>query len=215
LTQAIVYVEGASDSKAMYALFNDLILAKRRAGVNIKFHEPPSGDRKRSLLVRVPRRAVDILHNNPHALVVVVPDLYPRNKAFPHETFDETCTGILGNFEKALRDRGLQDDDRFRARFRVFCFKYDLEVLILASQKALARQLGVSEIEVAWTVPVEDQNHERPPKRVVEELFRKHRSRYKETIDAAAILGGSSYVELAGKCPQCFKPFVEFLEGLQ
>ncbi len=32
-----------------------------------------------------------------------MPDLYPKNKAFPHETVDELKAGVQANFETALR----------------------------------------------------------------------------------------------------------------
>jgi hypothetical protein len=37
---------------------------------------------------------------------------------------------------------------------------------------------------------------------------------YKGTIDAPLILGNSNYTTIAQRCPQCFKPFVEYLESL-
>jgi hypothetical protein len=79
----------------------------------------------------------------------------------------------------------------------------------------LLNRLGVKSLNVTWRVPVEDQNHERPPKRIVEELFAKHAIRYQGTVDAPLILGASKYQEVADRCLQCFKPFVQFLVGLQ
>ena len=64
------------------------------------------------------------------------------------------------------------------------------------------------------TVPVEDQDHEHPPKRVVQHLFAQHGQRYQATVDAPLILGASSYTQIADLCAQCFKPFVGFLEAL-
>lgn len=61
----------------------------------------------------------------------------------------------------------------------------------------------------------EEQDHEQPPKRIIENLFKQHNMRYKDTADAPAILGDCEYQALALRCPQCFKPFVDFLESLQ
>ncbi len=36
----------------------------------------------------------------------------------------------------------------------------------------------------------------------------------KKVIDAPLILGAARYSEIADACPQCFKPFVDYLESL-
>jgi hypothetical protein len=96
----------------------------------------------------------------------------------------------------------------------VFCFKYDLEALILAAEEALKDRLGAKSLSVTWRIPVEDQNHNCPPKHIVEELFTKHGKRYQGTVDAPLILGASKYQDIAERCFQCFKPFVQFLASL-
>jgi len=212
--RVMVYVEGSSDKAAMNALLEPLLEQKRQEGVAIHFFESPSGDKKASVLTRVPLRAVNIILNDPHSIVVAMPDLYPRNKVFRHETVEELAEGILKNFDDALRAKGVVDDVRPKHRFKVFCFKYDLEALILASEKALKSQLGARSLDPMWRIPVEDQDHERPPKRIVEDLFRRYGKGYKDTVDAPLILSASNYQEIAERCPQCFKPFVEFLAGL-
>lgn len=212
--KVIVYVEGPSDKAAMYALLDSLLEQKRQEGISIEFFESPAGDRKAAVLTKVPRKAVNIILNDPDSLVVAMPDLYPRNKVFPHETFEELVTGILKNFIDALRSKGFEDDVRPKDRFKVFCFKHDLESLILASEEALKSQLGAKYLDVTWQIPVEDQDHDYPPKRVVEDLFEKHGKRYKDTVDAPLILNASNYQEIAERCSQCFRPFVEFLAGL-
>ena len=210
-----IYIEGASDKFAMEALLAPLLEKKLQEGIAIEFFETPSGDRKKSVLTKVPQKAVNILRNNPDSIVIAMPDLYPKNKAFPHETIDELVAGISQNFEIALRDKGLQNDNRLRERFKVFCFKYELEALILAAEVALQNRLGINSINRTWRIPVEDQNHDNPPKQIVEQLFKNCGKRYQETVDVPLILGSVSYQEIADKCTQCFKPFVEFIEGLQ
>ena len=101
-----------------------------------------------------------------------------------------------------------------KQRFRVFCFKYDLEALLLASREQLASRLGVSALPVTWTEPVEEQNHNKPPKRIIEDLFRQHGNKYQDTIDAPLIPGASGYEDIAARCSQCFKPFVDYLKSL-
>jgi hypothetical protein len=212
--KVVVYVEGPSDRAAMLALLAPLLEQKRQEGVNVDFFESPEGDKKMSVLTKVPKRAAAIIHNNSSAVVVAMPDLYPKNKAFPHESVEELKAGILKNFDKALQSRGRKVDTRLRERFKVFCFKHDLEALLLAAKEALGDRLGVKALKVTWKTPVEDQNHDHPPKYVVEELFMKHGKRYQGTVDAPLILGASKYQDIADQCPQCFKPFVRFLARL-
>ena len=90
-----------------------------------------------------------------------------------------------------------------------------MEALILASESALGDKLGVTDLDVTWTIPVEDQNHDRPPSKIVEQLFKDSGKGYNKTVDAKLILPHTSYQEITDKCTQCFKPFVEFIEGIQ
>lgn len=211
--RVIVYVEGKSDELVLSILLDDLLRRKREEGVLITFYEAPPGNKKRTLLEQVPRNAVNILRYDPMSVVVALPDLYPMDIAFAHRTSAELQEGIQRNFRNALRQAAV-DDQRLAERFHVFCFKHDMEVLVLAAAAELASRLGAHHLEANWKVPVEEQNNDRPPKRVVEELFAKHGMKYRELIDAPLILTGVDYMDLAERCPQCFKPFVEFLESL-
>lgn len=210
---AIVYVEGPSDKQALSILLNPLVEKKLQEGVFIKFFETPDGDRKNSLLTKAPIRAVNILLNDPTAVVMTVPDLYPKNKGFPHETYLQLKQGLTTNFERALRQKIGSVDERFFQRFKVFCFKHDLEALLLAAEESLAAHFGEN-LGVTWRRPVEDQNHNHPPKYVIEEIYRRHGQKYQDTVDAPLILAGVSYQQIVQRCPQCFGPFVEFLEDL-
>ena len=92
--KVIVYVEGKSDRLGMETLLRPLVEEKRQQGVDIQFYETPNGDRKTSVLTKVPIKAVNILRNVPDSVVVALPDLYPRNKGFLHETVDELVEGV-------------------------------------------------------------------------------------------------------------------------
>lgn len=214
MNRVVVYVEGPSDKAAMEALLAPILADKQARGTAIQFFEAPSGDRKKTLLTKIPIKAVNILMSQMSVAVVAVPDLYPKNKAFPHETFAELERGIIENFYQAANRKGVSDPQRLGERFKVFCFKHDLEALLLASRESLKARLEAPELKITWTLPVEDQNHDKPPKRVVEALFEQHGQRYKETVDAPMILQGSHYQKVAEECQQCFKPFVSFLESL-
>jgi phenylpyruvate tautomerase PptA (4-oxalocrotonate tautomerase family) len=208
-----VYVEGRADKLAMEALLRDLIDEKARQGVAIGFFEAPSGDKKESLVKRVPEKAVNILHNDSSSVVVAMPDLYPKNRGCKHETPQELFDGIAANFRLALDKYGL-DDERLRERFRVFCFKHDLEALLLACESELKSYLNADKLKVEWKTPVEEQNDVRFPKLVVTELFKRHSGKYNPSVDAPSILGVADLEAVVTACPQCFKPFVDFLRGL-
>ncbi|MEG4169398.1 MULTISPECIES: DUF4276 family protein [unclassified Microcoleus] len=218
--RVIIYVEGPSDKNAMEALLVNLIDQKSEEGVSIEFfpikgeNNDRGGDAKKELLLNAPIKAVNILCRTPNSIVILLPDLYPKNKGFPHETFQQLKAGIMENFYQALQKKGIQDE-RLKERFKVFCFKYEMEALILAAESALRGKLGVTSLAVTWTIPVEDQNHDRPPSKIVDQLFRDSGKKYDKRVDPQLILGKTWYQEIAEKCPQCFKPFVEFIEGIQ
>lgn len=211
--RVIVYVEGPSDKLAMEAVLDPLVALKRSQGVSVEFFPVTKGDRKAQLLTAYPKKAANIVLNDPHATVVLIPDLYPKNKGFPHGTVVEMTKGVLKRFEQALADKG-RSDEGVTSRFRMFCFKHDLEALLLAAEPALRRFLNVRELPVTWVLPVEDQDHDLPPKRVVERLFEQRGRRCVDTTHAPSILRASDCHDLATRCPQCFGPFVKFLEQL-
>jgi hypothetical protein len=109
----------------------------------------------------------------------------------------------------------LSGDRRYHDRFKVFCFKYELEALLLAAEDALKLRLNTDSFKVTWIKPVEDQNHVHQPKQIIQELFRQHGSRYQEVADAQFLMELSDYRQIAEACPQQFKPLVDFLETLE
>ena len=215
----VIYVEGSSDRDSLEFLLESLIAKKQERGITIKFasvkgkHNQRGGDAKKDILTKMPERAVDFLRNQPESVIVLMPDLYPKNKGFPHETFAELERGIMERFSRALEAKGLADDSRFRERFKVFCFQHDLEVLILAAEAELKEYLGVDSLKISWRIPVEEQNHDLPPKRIVERVFESCGKKYQESIDAPLILGSANYQEISDRSPHSFKPFIDFLES--
>lgn len=212
--KVIIYVEGRSDKLAMEVLLRDLIFQKSLNGIYVEFFEAPPGDKKESVLNKVPGRAVNILRNDPEAVVLAVPDLYPKNRGFHHNTHEELISGIEKNFKKEWLRKVGSDDTRVYERFRAFCFKHDLEALILAAHEALQEHLDSKNLVQEWTIPVEEQNGLHPPKYIVEKLFRDHGQKYREVIEAPLILSKAEYRVIAERCDQCFRPFVTFLESL-
>lgn len=211
--KVFVYVEGPADKFALETLLRPLIQRKNEESVNILFIVAVSGDRKEFILTKVPQKAVNILRSEPRTIVVALPDLYPKDKAFPHSTFAELKKGILDGFGQALREKRVRDPG-LEERFQVFCFKHDLEVLLLAAKEGLQKRLGLPSLATSWCIPVEDQDHDNPPSRVVEGLFEAWGKHYIGQIDAPEILSVVSYEDIADLCPECFKPFVEFLENV-
>jgi len=197
----------------MEGLLAPLIALKKDAGINIEFHPVVKGDPKTTLLTHIPVRAVEILYAEPETIVIVLPDLYPPNKGCPHHTVEEMVQGAMAQFRAAIKQQHI-NAQRLLGRFKVFCFKYELEALLLANEDVLKLHLNTKALNRTWILPVEDQNHDHPPKQVVSKLFHKHRRSYSETLDAPRILRQCNYLETADRCPQCFKPFVEFLAAL-
>lgn len=206
--RVIVYVEGPSDKTAMEELLKPLLDRKSQQGVRIEFFGRGGKER---VITQAPISAANIVLHQPDAVVVAMPDLYPKSKT--HETERELEAEVRGSFEAALRSKNAANDDRLKQRFHVFCFKHDLEALLLAAEEQLKERLGASKLIKTWCEPVEDQDHDMPPKRIVEELFKSHDNKYRAAVDAPGVLGRADYEEIAAKCPQCFKPFVKFLES--
>ena len=206
----VVYVEGPSDRLAMQELLDNLLERLLAKGVTVDFI-PTDG--KKRLMLQTPTKAVNILRNTPESVVIAMPDLYPPNQGLSHTTFDELKQALQQEFTKVLARKQLTEME-LKERFYIFCFKYDLEALTLAAEAQLASRLGLASIKPTWIKPVENQNHNKPPKRIVEQLFAAHGDKYQDTIDTPLILGAANYPEISAACPQCFKPFVDYLESL-
>lgn len=215
--KVIVYVEGPSDQKALQALLNKPIIEPARTrGVGIAF-SPLGG--KAPILNDVPRKAAEILKQNPADWVIALPDLYPMasydNSPHPHRSYAELV--------KLLRDRFLSRADKVgvpesaRSHFRVHCLKHDLEALVLAAPDQLRERLKTKDaLRGRWRLPVEDQNDTKPPKYMVMDLFRQHRKKpdYIDTVDAVWILERASLKDLESACRQNFAPLVRDLRAL-
>ncbi len=203
----VVYVEGDGDRLCLETLLDPLLKSKAASGVSVQFVPITRGDSKKALLTTVPASAARTILNDPQILVVILPDLYPRNKGFDHETCEELHAGVFRRFNQEI-ERRHGADDRFADRFRVFCLIHDLEALLLAAEEQLLPACGLT--AATWTKPVEQQNHDNPPKRVVEQLIRN----YQPTVDGPVILAGADYRVISERCPEGFGQFVAFLESV-
>jgi hypothetical protein len=213
--KVITYVEGPSDQMALQALLKPIIQLARSNRVGISF-SPQGG--KAPILNDVPRKAAEILKQTPGDWVIALPDLYPMavyDGTHPHRSFAE--------LEVLLRDKFLSRAEKIgvpeaaRSHFRVHCLKHDLEALLLAAPEELRQRLKTKDaLRGRWRLPVEDQNDNKAPKYVVEELFRQYRKKsgYIDTSDAVWILERASLPALEAVCPQRFAPFTRELRAL-
>jgi len=206
LKEIHIYVEGPSDKQGMEKLLEKIISNAANQGNKINFF--PMGG-KEPLLNKGPLKAVYILKNKPQSCVFLLPDLYPQNKPFTHKNFEELKNELERRFINEIQGKRL--DHRLRERFFIHCFKYDMEVLLLASEESLMKRLEVKKFSRKWVKPVEDQNHHQPPKRIIENLFRDCGKKYHDTRDAPWILERSDYNQLHDICCQHFKPFLDDL----
>ncbi len=211
MREVLVYVEGPSDKLGLEKLFDGIIQQAANKGNKLVFI-PMHG--KKPLLNKCPLKAINILRNKRHCRVFLLPDLYPPNVPFSHTTFHDLKHEVERRFTGELQRRKL--DKRLKDRFYVHCFKYDFEVLVLASEPPLIKRLETETFSRQWIKPVENQNHRQCPKRIVEQLFRDSGKKYKDTIDAPWILERSDYNQLAETYNQNFKPFLnDLLTALQ
>ncbi len=221
---AYVYVEGESDRLALEALWRGWRDRLRAEGKGIKVL--PLDDKTR-FLKKIGAHAAARLLTNASDLVVGLPDLYP-NEPYSHTQYAHPrLSDLIAIQEREVR-RALENDGAggdpgtYMNRFFATALKHDLEMLLLAAERYLAQYLKCSVNLGNWRRPVEDQNHARPPKRVVEEIFRSRsptKSAYRDTVHASAVLGrvpniGEIFYTPAGQltCPE-FKRMVDWLGG--
>ena len=212
----LVYVEGPADRVALEVLLKPIIERAQANRIGLRFVPANiTGVGKDWLLRHVGEKAAGHLSENPEDWVFALPDLYPMahysGTAEAHESFDQ-LKNLLERRFKVRADR-LGVPHSVRNRFQVHCLKHDLEVLLLAAPDSLRKRLRTSDsLKGRWRNPVENQNDNKPPKRIVEELFWRYQKRnYDGPTDAPWILERAALDDVLAACPQCFAPFVEEL----
>lgn len=215
--RVVVYFEGVSDVKCMESLFSPKIAQSQAIGIDIEFYSVPESENlahnKRALLKKYPKKAAIILRNESDSVVAIMPDLYPQMVAFAHNDVASLREGLMAAFAQEISNEEPAFRDDMKSRFHVFCFKHDLEALLLAIPDALAAAVGQTTISQSWVTPVEDQNFNKPPKLIVEGLFKQFGRRYSSVNDAPALLSSEKMSRIRTSCNQCFDPFVTFLES--
>jgi len=190
-----IYVEGESDRLGLRTLWTNWLEQLRAAGHGIKIIPLTS---KSQFFRKIGPRAAEKLCANNEDIVIGLPDLYPNQEyvgtQFEHRDLTQLMTVQTNEVSNALQNIFSVNRPQVRQlleRFLPSALKHDLEMLLLAAQGQLRSYLGTPDRLGNWRNPVEDQNQNHPPKRIVEELFRtKSRTRhaYRDTRDASAVL---------------------------
>jgi len=188
-----IFVEGESDRIALNTLWMKWRELLRKVGWGIHII---TLDNKSKFFNKFGSRAAEKLVNNEDDLVIGLPDLYPNSvfnsSEHKHDNLSE-LKSVLTRLLKDSLDRvfGLSKPqiDVMLGRFHPTALKHDAEMLLLAARDELRGVLGTSEALGNWRHPVEEQNQTKPPKYVVNELFRtKTGRRYCDTVHAKAVL---------------------------
>lgn len=196
-----VYVEGESDRLALQALWDQWISELRSKGCGLRTIKL---DTKDKFLRKIGPLAAEKLVHGPEDLVIGLPDFYPNapyaETTRKHETVQELQelqrSAVAKDLERIFGLRGHRLDQAMK-RFWPSALKHDLEMLLLAAKEQLRQVIGTKDRLGRWSLPVEDQDQIRPPKRIVEELFRTKRPMkraYRDTKDAPAVLKKVEYV---------------------
>ena len=91
-----------------------------------------------------------------------------------------------------------------------------MKVIVYVEDELRQRLKTTDAFKGRWRSTIEDQNDNKPPKRVVEDLFRQYRKKpdYVDTSDAVWILERASLEKIEAACWQRFAPFVRELRGI-
>ena len=208
-----IFVEGSSDARALSAFWSGWKQELGKEGWGIQLIPL---DTKSKYFRKIGPRAVEKLVHDTSDLVVGLPDLYPNrnyaNTPYKHDNLEE-----LRDVQTRLVKQDLQkevkraDFNSHMARFFASALKHDLEVLLLAATSQLQSRLRVQNRPGGWRQPPEDQNQDRPPKKIVQELFRRHRKQpYREIVDSHAILRNADLREVTEQCP-VFRAMIDWI----
>ena len=210
-----IFVEGKSDVQALSALLNGWKQNLSAKGWGIQLIPLES---KSKYFRKIGSRATEKLVNDARDLVVGLPDLYPNrnyaNTDYMHNNLQE-LQGVQTHLVKQhVQQMGRRTDiDSHMARFYASALKHDLEVLLLAATSQLQSRLKISNRPSGWRRPPENQNQNKPPKKIVEELFRRHIGRpYREIVDSHAILSKADLQEVVEQCPT-FRAMIDWIGG--
>lgn len=210
-----IYVEGPSEVKALSALWTGWTQELGKNGWGIRIIPLVN---KSEYFKNIGPKVTEKLLSDPNDLVVGLPDLYP-NRDYANTDYKHNNLKELQNVQNRLVNKSLSSEKKVReadvdshmARFYASALKHDLEMLLLAAMSQLQSRLGMGKRPGSWRRPPEDQNQNQPPRRIVEELFRRHLKRaYRQISDSAAILRDADLQEVAEQCPT-FRALIDWI----
>jgi hypothetical protein len=193
--KAWIYVEGDSDKIALNSLFNVWKRTMRATGRGV---EVIPLENKSQYFRKFGALAAEKLRSNGVDVVVGLPDLYPSSPfsttLHAHSNYSELQAVQRKLVLKQLTEQhGMSVGSAsvlIQGRLYAAALKHDCEMLLLSATDLLRKHLRVDEHLVCWTIPVENQNQDKPPSRIVESLYRTKRKRcYLPTVDTKAVLG--------------------------
>ena len=199
-----IFVEGKSDAQALSELWSDW---KQKLDVKGWGIQLIPLENKSKFFRKIGHRASEKLVHDTRDLVVGLPDLYPNRKYantdYKHDNLKELQDVQMRLVKQILQQQVRRADANSHiARFYASALKHDLEVLLLAAPRQLQSRLDMRNRPGGWRLPPEDQNQDKPPKKVIEELFQKNLKRsYREIADSSAILRNADLREVARQCP--------------
>ena len=207
-----IFVEGRSDALGLSALLSRWKQELGKEGWGLQIIPLSS---KSSFFRKIGPRAVEKLCHDGRDLVVGLPDLYP-NREYVHTEYRHGDLAGLQDVQRRLVNRSLPQGsgrtaNTYMARFFASALKHDMEVLLLAASDQLQARLRLQSPPRGWRRPPEDQNQERPPSKIVEDLFLKHLKRaYRKNTDSSAILRDANLQDVAEQCPT-FRDMVDWI----
>lgn len=218
-----LFVEGPSDSTALETLWSGWQKSLRKGGWGIKIIPLQS---KSLFFKKIGHRAAEKLADNENDLVVGLPDLYPNREyidsRYKHDGIEELMKVqtelVKGNLDKIYGFSSSQVTTALD-RFYPTALKHDLEMLLLAATDELRQTLNTHDALGNWRHPVEDQNQMKPPKYIVEDLFKAKKGRaYRDTVHAKVVLEKVTDIKTIlyskrGKELQCpvFKKLIDWI----
>lgn len=200
-----IFVEGRSDVRALNALWGNWKQELGKEGWGIQLI---SLENKAKYFKKIGHRAVEKLIYDTYDLAIGLPDLYP-NREYSDTVHKHVNLGELTDVQTQLVGRELKNQgvrgvevESHMDRFYAAAFKHDMEVLLLAAASQLQSRLKMSNKPRGWRNPPEEQNQDKPPKIIVQDLFRRHRKKsYRENVDGPAILRDADLEQVAKQCP--------------
>ncbi len=193
--KAWVFVEGPADELGLEALWEGWRRRLRERGHGIKVIQLNGKSR---FFKRFGRDAAEKLAANECDLVVGLPDLYPALPFEPTQFKHQNIADLREVQERLVLDglretqgMSVEESRRRIERLHASAFKHDFEMLLLAAREELRAVLETKDQLGNWRQPVEEQDFEWPPKRIVEDLFRtktKRKRSYRDTTDAPLVL---------------------------